>query len=57
MVLATRSNLKDFFVVGDGIHPEVIQNNVKKYLGEEATCKPSTYSVLHRLSNTCVFRC
>ena len=40
-----QSALNEFFVAGDGIHREVLQREICKYLGPEAYSRPSTYNV------------
>lgn len=37
--------LNEFFVSGEGIHREVLQREICKYLGPEAYSRPSTYNV------------
>lgn len=37
--------LNEFFVNGEGIHREVLQREICKYLGPEAYSRPSTYNV------------
>lgn len=37
--------LNEFFVDGKGIHREVLQREICKYLGPEAYSRPSTYNV------------
>ena len=37
--------LNDFFVDGKGIHREVLQREICKYLGPEAYSRPSNYNV------------
>ena len=37
--------LNEFFVDGKGIHREVLQREICKYLGPEAFSRPSTYNV------------
>lgn len=37
--------LNEFFVDGEGIHREVMQREICKYLGPEAFCRPGTYNV------------
>ena len=38
-------NLNEFFVDGKGIHREILQQEISKYLGPDAYSKPSTYDV------------
>lgn len=40
--------LNEFFVSGEGIHREVLQREICKYLGPEAYSRPSTYNVWRR---------
>lgn len=40
-----RPELNEFFVDGKGIHREVLQREICKYLGPEAFSRPSTYNV------------
>ena len=44
--------LNEYFIDGDGIHREVLQREICKYLGPEAYSRPSTYNV--RRSVICV---
>lgn len=37
--------LNEFFVPGDGIHRDVMQREICKYLGPEAYSRPGTYNV------------
>lgn len=37
--------LNEFFVDGEGIHREVMQRELCKYLGPDALSKPGTYNV------------
>lgn len=37
--------LNEFFVDGDGIHREVMQREICKYLGQDALSRPGTYNV------------
>lgn len=39
------SGLNEFFVDGEGIHREVMQREICKYLGPEAWSRPSVYNV------------
>lgn len=39
------TELKEFFIIGTGIHREVLQTEICKYLGPEATSRPSTFRV------------
>ena len=41
----SRSKLNEFFVSGDGIHREVLQREICKYLGPEAFSRPSSHNV------------
>lgn len=40
-----RPSLNEFFVDGQGIHREVLQREICKYLGPEAHSRPSIYNV------------
>ena len=40
-----RGDLNEFFVDGTGIHREVMQREICKYLGPEAYSKPGAYNV------------
>ena len=40
-----RPELNDYFIDGVGIHREVLQRNICKYLGPEASSRPSEYNV------------
>ena len=42
---SNRSGLNEFFVPGDGIHREVMQRELCKYLGSDALSRPGTYNV------------
>lgn len=42
---AARGGLNDFFVDGEGIHREVMQREICKYLGPEAYSRPGVYNV------------
>ena len=37
--------LNEFFVDGDGIHRDVMQREICKYLGAEALSRPAEYNV------------
>ena len=37
--------LNDFFITGEGIHPNVLQQEICGFLGPEASYRPSTYNV------------
>lgn len=39
------SSLNEFFINGEGIHREVMQREICKYLGSDAFSKPGTYNV------------
>lgn len=39
------ARLNEFFVPGDGIHRDVMQREICKYLGPEAYSRPGTYNV------------
>ena len=41
----SRSKLNEFFICGDFIHREVLQREICKYLGPEASSRPSLYNV------------
>lgn len=41
----SRPSLNDFFLSGEGINREVLQREIQKYLGPEATSRPSIYNV------------
>ena len=41
----SRSDLNEFFVDGKGIHREVLQKEICRFLGPEAYSKPHTYQV------------
>lgn len=41
----SRAKLNEFFVSGEGIHREVLQREICKYLGPEAYSRPSSYNV------------
>ena len=47
--------LNEFFVDGEGIHREVMQREICKYLGPEAYCRPGVYNVccLTTVRKTC----
>ena len=38
-----RPNYNEYFLPGDGIDREVIQSEICRYLGQDATCKPGTH--------------
>ena len=40
-----KPNLNEYFIEGQGISREVLQIDICKYLGPEATCKPGIYHV------------
>ena len=40
-----RVPLNEYFVDGEGIHREVMQTEICKYLGAEATSRPTEYNV------------
>ena len=40
-----RSQLNEYFVDGEGIHREVMQMEICKYLGSEAISRPGDYNV------------
>ncbi|KAK4692488.1 hypothetical protein P7C71_g4731, partial [Lecanoromycetidae sp. Uapishka_2] len=40
-----RPCLNDFFIVGEGIDREVLQREIDRFLGPEATARPSVYDV------------
>lgn len=45
-VSSTRgASLNEFFVDGEGIHREVMQRELCKYLGPDALSRPGTYNV------------
>lgn len=37
--------LNEYFIDGEGINREVLQIEICKYLGAEATCRPGDYNV------------
>lgn len=39
------TGLNEFFVSGEGIHRDVMQREICKYLGPEAYSRPATYNV------------
>lgn len=39
-----RPNYNEYFLPGDGIDREVIQSEICRYLGQDATCKPGTHN-------------
>ncbi len=39
------TGLNEFFVDGEGIHRDVMQREICKYLGPEAYSRPGTYNV------------
>jgi hypothetical protein len=39
------ARLNEFFVNGEGIHREVMQREICKYLGPEAYSRPGTHNV------------
>ena len=39
------AGLNEFFVSGEGIHRDVMQREICKYLGPEAYSRPGTYNV------------
>lgn len=39
-----RPNYNEYFLPGDGIDREVIQSEICRYLGQDATCKPGAHS-------------
>lgn len=41
----SRASLNEFFVDGDGIHREVMQRELCKFLGPDALSRPGTYNV------------
>ena len=41
---SSRAPLNEFFLNGEGIHREVLQREICKYLGPEAFSKPSNYN-------------
>ena len=47
--------LNDFFIEGEGIHREVLQREICKYLGPEAYSRPGSYNVRHSLSISTFF--
>ena len=40
-----RAELNEFFVDGEGIHREVMQREICKYLGPDALSRPGQYNV------------
>ena len=42
---AAPSRLNEYFIEGDGISREVLQIDICKHLGPEATSRPATYNV------------
>ena len=46
------SNLNEFFVDGEGIHREVMQREICKYLGPDAYSRPGAYNVCSSMSNS-----
>ena len=42
---SSRGDLNEFFVDGAGIHREVMQREICKYLGPEAYSRPGTFNV------------
>ena len=45
MSKVSHARLNEFFLVDEGIHREVLQSEICKYLGPEATARPTTYNV------------
>lgn len=43
------AQLNEFFVDGEGIHREVMQRELCKYLGPDALSRPGTYNVRYLL--------
>lgn len=39
------SDLNNYFIKGEGIHREVLQKEICRFLGPEATSKPEEYKV------------
>lgn len=39
-----RPNYNEYFLPGEGIDREVIQSEICRYLGQDATCKPGTHN-------------
>lgn len=44
---AAPARLNEYFIEGDGISREVLQIDICKHLGPEATSRPATYNVRH----------
>lgn len=42
---SSRPQYEEYFCPGDGIEREVIQHNICKYLGQDATCRPGQKNV------------
>jgi hypothetical protein len=47
---AGRTKLQEFFIPGDGIHREVLEKEICRYLGLEANSRPSNYNVRQSLT-------
>ena len=45
MKRSTRTSLNHYFVLGKGIHREVMSREITRFLGPDATSKPMTYEV------------
>ena len=50
-----QSILNDYFIKGDGIHREILQREICKYLGPQAYSRPHVYNVRHHISKICAF--
>ena len=46
-----RPNYNEYFLPGDGIDREVIQSEICRYLGQDATCKPGTHDDVRTFAN------
>lgn len=52
-----RPELGEYFCPGDGIDREVIQHEICKYLGQDATCRPGRHADVWRPSTTLHGKC
>lgn len=48
-----RSGLNEFFINGDGINREVLQNEISRYLGPDAYARPCEYGVSYLVIDQC----
>ena len=42
---APKPRLNDYWIDGEGIHRAVLQTEICRFLGAEATCRPGDYNV------------